>query len=66
MATITERHYSDVMSVVTHRLASATAEELNSRFQAIRVSARGDHDWENSKTAIYVYLGGLDLHPDRA
>jgi transposase len=41
----------------------ATAEGLNSRIQAIRVSARGYRNRENFKTAIYFHLGGLDLYP---
>jgi hypothetical protein len=38
----------------------AGAEGLNSRIQAIRVSARGYCNRENFKTAIYFHCGGLD------
>ena len=46
------------------RLASLyNAEALNSRIQAIRVSARGYRNREHFKTAIYFHLGGLQLYP---
>ncbi|MDH2903826.1 MAG: transposase, partial [Actinomycetota bacterium] len=38
-------------------------EGLNSRVQAIRVSARGYRNREHFKTAIYFHLGGLALYP---
>ena len=61
-----KRHYDGVMASFAHRLASAAAEGLNSRIQAIRfrVSARGYR--EHFKTAIYFHLGGLDLFPAAA
>jgi len=44
-------------------MTNAGAEGLNSRIQAIRVSARGYRNRENFKTAIYFHLGGLALYP---
>ena len=46
-----------------HPVTNAGAEGLNSRVQAIRVSARGYRNRENFKTAIYFHLGGLALYP---
>jgi transposase len=66
VAKMIKRHYHGVMAFFSHRLTSATAEGLNSRIQAIRVSARGYRNRENFKTAIYFHLGGLDLYPSRA
>lgn len=37
--------------------SNAGAEGLNSRIQAIKVSARGYRNWEHFKTAIYFHLG---------
>jgi transposase len=42
---------------------SRSREGLNSRIQAIRVSARGYRNREHFKTAIYFHLGGLQLYP---
>jgi transposase len=57
------RHADGLFAFFDHRITSAGAEGLNSRIQAIRVSARGYRNRENFKTAIYFHLGGLDLYP---
>jgi transposase len=58
-----KRHLPGLLSYFAHPITNAGAEGLNSRIQAIRVSARGYRNRENFKTAIYFHLGGLDLHP---
>ena len=58
-----QRHLDGLFSFFDHRITSAGAEGLNSRIQAIRVSARGYRNREHFKTAIYFHLGGLDLYP---
>jgi transposase len=44
-------------------VSNAGAEGLNSRTQAIRVSARGYRNREHFKTEIWFHLGGLQLYP---
>ena len=58
-----KRHENGLMSYFTHRITNATAEGINSRIQAIKVSARGYRNRKNFKTAIYFHLGGLQLYP---
>lgn len=58
-----KRHEAGLMSYFSHRITNAGAEGLNSRIQAIRVSARGYRNREHFKTAIYFHLGGLQLYP---
>jgi transposase len=58
-----KRHEAGLMSYFKHRISNAGAEGLNSRIQAIRVSARGYRNREHFKTAIYFHLGGLHLYP---
>jgi transposase len=58
-----KRHEARLMSYFTHRITNAGAEGINSRIQAIRVSARGYRNREHFKTAIYFHLGGLQLYP---
>jgi transposase len=58
-----KRHEAGLMSYFTHRITNAGAEGLNSRIQAIKVSARGYRNREHFKTAIYFHLGGLQLYP---
>lgn len=57
------RHQAGLLSYFAHRITNAGAEGLNSRIQAIRVSARGYRNREHFKTAIYFHLGGLQLYP---
>ncbi len=56
-------HLTGLLSYFEHRITSAGAEGLNSRIQAIRVSARGYRNRKNFKIAIYFHLGGLNLYP---
>ncbi|MGH8827912.1 MAG: ISL3 family transposase [Jiangellaceae bacterium] len=58
-----KRHQAGLLSYFAHPITNAGAEGLNSRVQAIRVSARGYRNREHFKTAIYFHLGGLQLHP---
>jgi transposase len=58
-----KRHQSGLLSYFAHRITNAGAEGLNSRIQAIRVSARGYRNREHFKTAIYFHCGGLQLYP---
>jgi transposase len=58
-----KRHQAGLLSYFAHRITSAGAEGLNSKIQAIRVSARGFRNRENFKTAIYFHCGGLELYP---
>jgi transposase len=58
-----KRHLPGLLAFFEHRITSAGAEGLNSRIQAIRVSARGYRNRDNFKTAIYFHCGGLDLYP---
>jgi len=58
-----KRHEAGLLSYFAHPITNAGAEGLNSRIQAIRVSARGYRNREHFKTAIYFHLGGLQLYP---
>jgi len=58
-----KRHGAGLMSYFSHRVSNAGTEGLNSRIQAIRVSARGYRNREHFKTAIWFHLGGLQLYP---
>ena len=58
-----KRHEAGLLSYFAHPITNAGAEGLNSRIQAIKVSARGYRNREHFKTAIYFHLGGLQLYP---
>jgi transposase len=58
-----KRHEAGLLSYFRHRISNAAAEGLNSRIQAIRVTARGFRNRDHLKTAIYFHCGGLKLYP---
>jgi transposase len=58
-----KRHEAGLLSYFAHPITNAGAECLNSRVQALRVSARGYRNREHFKTAIHFHLGGLALYP---
>ena len=58
-----KRHEAGLLSYFAHRITNASAEGLNSRIPAIKVSARGYRNRERSKTTIYFHLGEFQLYP---
>ena len=58
-----KRHEAGLLTYFKHPITNAAAEGLNSRIQAIRVTARGYRNRNHLKTAIYFHLGGLRLYP---
>lgn len=58
-----KRHEAGLLSYFAYPITNAGAEGLNSRVQAIRVSARGYRNREHFKIALYFHLGGLALYP---
>jgi transposase len=63
VAHMLKRHQHGLLSYFAHRITNAASESLNSRIQAIRVSARGYRNRDHFKIAIYFHCGGLDLYP---
>lgn len=58
-----KHHEKGLLSYFAHPITNAGAGGLNSRIQAIRVSARSDRNREHFKIAIYFHLSGLQLYP---
>ena len=56
-------HYSGVLSALTNNISNAMAERLNGKIQQLKTSARGYRTFENFKSAILFFHGGLDLYP---
>jgi transposase len=63
VAHMLKRHQAGLLAYFAHRITNAASESLNSRIQAIQVSARGYHNRDHFKIAIYFHCGGLDLYP---
>lgn len=58
-----KRHEARLLSYFAHPITNAGVEGLNSRIQAIRVSARGYRNREQFEASIHFHLGGLHLCP---
>ena len=56
-------HYSGVLSALTNNITNAMAKRLNGKIQQLKTSARGYRSFENFKSSILFFHGGLDLYP---
>lgn len=66
VARTVEKHLWGIVNAVVLRVDNASAESINSRIKMIKTRARGFRNKERFRTAIYFYLGGLDLYPAAA
>ncbi|HPJ70665.1 MAG TPA: transposase, partial [Candidatus Mcinerneyibacteriales bacterium] len=60
------RRLSIQRRAMKHRITNAFAEGTNSVIQLIKSSARGFRNFENYRTAILFFCGGLDLFPQES
>lgn len=58
-----QNHLSGVINALTSRLSNAMAERLNGKIQEIKTSAKGYRTFNNFRSAILFFHGGLDLYP---
>jgi transposase len=56
-------HARGVVNSLISGLTNAMAERLNGKIQEIKVSGRGYRKFENFRSAILFFHGGLDLYP---
>ena len=57
------KHTSGIINYVIHKITNSISETMNSIIQEIIFTARGFKRYENLKTAILFFLGGLSLYP---
>jgi len=57
------KHLSGIISYVIHKITNSLSETINSIIQEIIFTARGFKRYENLKTAIMFFLGGLGFYP---
>lgn len=57
------KHGKGVVNALISGINNAMAERLNGKIQEIKVSARGYRKFENFRSAILFFHGGLDLFP---
>ena len=56
-------HLNGVINALTHSFSNAMAERLNGKIQEVKVSSRGYRTFENFRSAILFFHGGLHLYP---
>jgi transposase len=58
-----KNHFENILTYLKHHITNAFAEGINSKIQQVKMIARGFRGFENYRTAILFYCGGLDLYP---
>ena len=66
IAKMLKKHFENIVTFLKHRITNAFAEGTNSVIQLIKSSARGFRNFENYRTAILFFCGGLDLYPQES
>jgi transposase len=65
VASMIERHLTNVLTYFTHRITNAASEAINAGVQLLSSRARGFRNFANFRVAILFRHGGLLLHPGR-
>jgi transposase len=63
-AKMLKRHLDNLLTYFRHSITNSMSEGFNSKIQGIKSAARGFRAFENYRTRILFYCGGLDLRPD--
>jgi transposase len=66
VAKMIKRHFENIITYFKHYISNAFAEGMNSVIQHIKATARGFRNFQNYRTAILFYCGGLDLFPHKS
>jgi len=56
-------HIKGVINALICNLNNAMAERLNGKVQEVKTIGRGYRTFENFRSAILFFFGGLDLYP---
>ena len=57
------RHYEGVCNALFHAQSNARAERINGKIQEVKTIGRGYRRFENFRSAILFFHGGLNLYP---
>ena len=63
VVTMFNAHISGVVSALINNFNNAMAERLNGKIQELKTVARGYRTFQNFRSAILFFNGGLDLYP---
>ena len=59
-----KKRLANIVTYATHKVTNTASEDLNSKIQWVKATARGYNNFGNFATAIYFHCGGLDLSPE--
>lgn len=62
-ARMLKRHLPELLNWCDHHITNAVSEGINSRIQSIKSAAKGFRYFENYRTRILFFCGGLELSP---
>ena len=65
IAAMFERHFKGVCNALCHEQSNARAERINGKIQEVKTVGRGYRRFENFRSAILFFCGGLDLYPQQ-
>jgi len=63
VADLLARKAEGILNYLIHHATNAGAESLNGKIQQLKCNARGFRAFENYRTNILFYFGGLDMNP---
>jgi len=66
VAQMFSRHIVGVCNAMVENLSNAMAERLNGKIQEIKTIGRGYATFENFRSALLFFYGGLDLYPHKS
>lgn len=58
-------HLKGVINALTKNFPNAMAERLNGKIQEIKTVGRGYRTFDNFRSVILFFHGGLDLYPHK-
>ena len=63
VARMVRKHLEGILTAVVQRVTNARAEGINSSIQWLKYRARGYHNRQRFRDAIYFHFGALDVYP---
>jgi transposase len=57
------RHLKGVVYALANKFSNAMAERLNGKIQVLKSISRGHRTFDNFRSAILFFYGGLDVYP---
>ncbi len=61
-----QKHLQGVCTSLCHPQSNAKAERMNGKIQEVKTGGRGYRKFENFRSAILFFCGGLALYPQQS